>query len=225
MIKDPTLGGTTSTKGTKTEVVRRVFSMREFIMAVYKLDAAVVYPPALEEVKVCSKCAGPEEDSDNQLIQCVAMCDKSLFHMKCAEVDHIPGEWLCAPCIKDGVYVIKFVLDKRIQNGTTWYKVVWLGHEQGQPEWQKVKDVPPGSRYLINDFNAERRRIASEGGGDGFGGDDEGSGSHHLLNSKVAKNFGDGAIFYDHACDLRGTTLCRGGSISSTKTATRRTLS
>ena len=76
-----------------------------------------------------------------------------------------------------------------------WYLVTWLGYEDKPPTWQNVKDVPEGSRDLINNYNARLRQEASLGGaGEG----EARSSAHPLIGSEIAKDFGENCIYVGH---------------------------
>jgi hypothetical protein len=188
--------GTVSTSGSKDDMVRRVYDMREFIIASYQLDEAAVYLPAVseEDLRVCATCGLGGGATNNPLLECVAQCKGAHNHMKCVGLDYMPVSWLCAPCIAIPVYVIRHVIGKRMSSNRTEYQVGWVGHEGDEPEWQALHDIPAGSRYLVNGHNARLRReqqAAADSGGGGGGGHS----THSFIGKKVAKDFSHGAVY------------------------------
>ena len=69
----------------------------------------------------------------------------------------------------------------------------WVGHEGEQPSWQALKDIPAGSRYLVNGYNARLRREAlGAGGAAGAGG---GGTAHTHIGKEVSRDFSHGAVY------------------------------
>ena len=194
LIKSPELGGTVSSQGSTVDVVKRVYSIRECVLTAFKVDPGVLHTPLPEEEEnMCHVCLKPSSSTADPLLECVAQCDGKYCHMRCANLDHIPTkDWLCEGCTKSGVFVVRYITDKLIAKRGTSYKVTWLNHEMEAPTWQLSRDIPPGSRGLVNAYNArlraERKDVTGSEGG-------EQSSSHVLVGSKIAKNFGDGIVF------------------------------
>ena len=186
---------TVATSGSKEDMVRRIYDMREYIIAAYKLDEAEIYPPIAldEDTRLCGTCSQGGSSVDNPLLECVAQCDKKHHHMLCASMTYVPRDWLCGSCISTGVMVIRHVIGKRIVGGRTEYQVGWVGHEGEQPSWQALKDIPAGSRYLVNGYNARLRREAlGAGGAAGAGG---GGTAHTHIGKEVSRDFSHGAVY------------------------------
>jgi len=188
--------GAVSTSGSKDDMVRRLYDMRDYIIASYKLDVAAVFPLVVSEEgsRVCATCGLGGKATDNPLLECVAQCKGAHYHMRCVGLSYMPRNWLCAPCIAVPVFVIRHVMAKRISRNTTEYKVGWVGHEGEDPTWQALHDIPTGSRYLVNGYNARLRKeeqaVADVAGGGGGGGN-----THNFVGKKVAKDFSHGAVF------------------------------
>ena len=185
--------GTVSTSGSKDDMVRRLYDMREYIVAAYKLDEAAVYPPVVseEDLHVCATCKQGGTSTNNPLLECVAQCKEPHYHMHCVDLDYMPGNWLCALCIAIPVFVIRHIIGKRMSNKRTEYQVAWVGHEIGDPEWQALRDIPEGSRYLVNGYNARLRREKQQAEEGGVGGGI----THRFVGIKVAKDFSHGAVY------------------------------
>lgn len=203
--------GTVATSGSKDDLVRRVFDMRDYICLKYRLDTADVYPPDIsaEESRTCATCGKPGSSTDNPLLVCVAHCENMHHHMTCAKLEHVPPNWLCGPCIDLPVFVIRHIVGKRFQKGRTEYLVGWVGHESEAPSWQAASDVPAGSRYLANAYNLRLRNEAllqPSGGGDV---------AHVLVGKKVAKDFSHGAVYVGYVTEHYPAQLLHDG-VSST---------
>jgi hypothetical protein len=168
--------GTVSTSGSKDDMVRRLYDMREYAIAAYELDEAAVYPQAAseEDIRVCVTCDQRGTATDNPLLECVALCKEAHYHMRCVGLDYMPGSWLCAPCIAIPVHVIRHIIGKRMSSNRAEYQVGWVGHEGDEPTWQALRDIPPGSRYLVNGYNGRLRvrreqQAAAQGAATGGG--------------------------------------------------------
>ena len=178
--------------------------MREYVIAAYELDEATVYPPAVseEDFRVCATCNQAGTATDNPLLECVAQCKEAHYRMRCVGLDYMPGSWLCAPCVAIPVHVIRHIIGKRLLNNRTEYKVGWVGHEGDEPTWQALRDIPPGSRYLVNGYNGRLRREQHAAQGAATGGGGGGSKStHRFVGKKVAKDFSHGAVYVGYVTE------------------------
>jgi hypothetical protein len=115
--------GTASTSGSKGDVVRRFYNMREYVIATYELDEAAVYPPAAseEDFRECVTCDQGGTATDNPLLGCVALSKEAHYHMRCVGLDYMPGNWLSAPCIAIPVHVIRHIIGKRMSSNWAEY--------------------------------------------------------------------------------------------------------
>jgi hypothetical protein len=68
--------GMVSTSGRKDETVRRLYDIREYIIALYKLDEEAVYLPAIskEDLRVCETCGLGGGATNKPLLEYVAQC-------------------------------------------------------------------------------------------------------------------------------------------------------
>jgi hypothetical protein len=84
--------GTASTSGCKGDMVRRLYDMREYVIAAYELDEAAVCPPAAseEEFRVRVTCDQGGTATDNPLLECVALCTKTHYHNRFVCLDYMP---------------------------------------------------------------------------------------------------------------------------------------
>jgi len=186
---------TVAVSGSKEDMVRRIFDMKEYIIAAYNLDEAEVYPPVVlvEDSHVCATCSQACVSVNNPLLECAAQCDKKHRHMLCVGLAYVPRDWLCASCVSDGVMVIRHVLGKRLVRDRTEYKVGWVGREAEDPTWQALRDIPAGSRYLVNGYNARlRSEQRSTGESTAVGSNNS---VHDLVGKEVAKDFSHGAVY------------------------------
>ena len=128
-------------------------------------------------------------------LECVAQCGNKHHHMLCANMNHVPRDWLCRSCIEAGVMIIRHVLNKRIVRGRTEYQVGWVGREDEEPTWQALQDIPAGSRYLVNGHNARLRREAATAAAGGPGGGGGNISLHSYIGKEVATDFSHGAVY------------------------------
>lgn len=191
--------GSVSASGSKDDLVRRIYDMRDFIIATeeYMIDESTVYPPVVseEERRVCSTCDMCGSSVENPLLECAAQCDQKHHHMRCAGLTYMPKDWLCAPCTASGIMVIRYILGKRIVRGRTEYKVAWVGHENEEPTWQALRGIPAGSRYLVNGYNARLRREVQQTAGPAV------TAAHSYVGKEVAKDFSHGAVFVGYVTE------------------------
>jgi hypothetical protein len=120
--------------------------------------------------------------------------------MRYVGLDYMPGSWLRASCIPIPVHVIRHIIGKRMSSNRAEYQVGWVGHEGDEPTWQALRDLPPGSRYLVNGYNG-RLRVRREQQAAALGTATGGGGSkstHRFVGKQVAKDFSYGAVYVGH---------------------------
>jgi len=100
---------------------------------------------------------------------------------------------------------IRHIIRKCIQCDRTEYLVGWVGHETDEPSWQAARDIPPGSRYLVNAYNMRLRNEAQRPIGNGGG-----SGVHLFVGKKVAKDFSHGAVYIGYVTEHYPSVLIDG---------------
>jgi len=78
-----------------------------------------------------------------------------------------------------------------------------VGHEGDEPTWQALRDIPPGSRYLVNGYNGRLRREqhAAQGAATGGGGGGGSKSTHRFVGKKVAKDFSHGAVYVGYVTE------------------------
>ena len=167
LLKSDKMGATISIQGDTSELVKRVFSNIDFAIEVFSLSRNDVFPaPSLGAPEtLCCICSCSSSDTDNPIIICDAATEctgGNNFHIRCLNILYVPnGDWLCYECIKSGFFIISKVIDKKVVKNETFYLVSWVGFLE-EPTWQRLKDIPPGSRIKINDYNAHVRAISSQ---------------------------------------------------------------
>ena len=80
-----------------------------------------------------------------------------------------------------------------------------MGGARGRDEqtWQALRDIPPGSRYLVNGYNGRLRREqhAAQGAATGGGGGGGSKSTHRFVGKKVAKDFSHGAVYVGYVTE------------------------
>jgi len=61
---------------------------------------------------------------------------------------------MCGP---EGHLVMIGVIGKKMHANRTYYLVVWQGVDE--PTWQAYANIPEGSRYLVNQYNRNNKRL------------------------------------------------------------------
>ena len=161
------MGATMSIQGDTSELVKRVFSNIDFAIEVFSLTRTDVFLVSSLGVPdmLCSICSCGCADIDNPIIICDAATECTggkIFHIRCLTLSYVPnGDWLCSECIKSGFFIINKVIDKKVVKNETFYLVSWVGFLE-EPTWQRLRDIPPGSRIKINDYNARVRTFNNQ---------------------------------------------------------------
>jgi hypothetical protein len=114
--------GMVSTSGRTDETVRRLYDIREYIIALYKLDEAAVYLPAIleEDLRVCATCGLGGGATNKPLLEYVTQCESAHNRMKCVGLDFMPVSWLCAQCIAIPVYMIRTSACRATRRNARW---------------------------------------------------------------------------------------------------------
>jgi hypothetical protein len=94
-------------------------------------------------------------------------------------------------------------------NNRTEYQLGWVGHEGGEPTWQALRDIPPGSGYFVNGYNRRLRahreqQAAAQGTATGGGGIKS---THRFVGKQVAKDFSHGAVYVGYVTVATPTGL------------------
>ena len=98
-------------RGTKMELVERLYGQRDFLLEMFQLDRLQVYPSATRTVAQaevdddieCEVCRGKSYTSDNPIILCdVSHSSDRGYHIGCLTppLGYVPeGDWLCPQCV------------------------------------------------------------------------------------------------------------------------------
>ena len=168
-------------RGTKNELLQRIYQEREFIVTQLSLDAdellnldndpyGGVQGDGNDDPIVCEVCKeGPLPSS------AIVKCDgehefETGYHISClpkvqndAEEWVLPTvsdthEWLCPVCVINGVLIIEAVKDKRIKRGKTEYLVSYTSSADAWQSWSHLSNCGPIIKRLVRDYNLAHRK-------------------------------------------------------------------
>ena len=163
-----------SSLGSKKVLIERIYEHHDVLISFLRFDKSKVCVPLLPVDEnaaadiACATCGLATSDTDDPII----LCDNTThdppvgFHIKCIGLDHVPpGDWLCSCCIASELGTIERVIDKKKESGVVWYLCKWHGYSDQDNSWQRFKEIPEGSRSLVNDYNRNVARAPAAGSG------------------------------------------------------------
>ena len=177
LLSDPRLE--LNARGTKLELMERLFESRAFIITQLGLSAehingadpfGGVQGIEDDDPITCQVCeGGPSEE--NPIIKCDGQHEFEVgYHLCCLPSIMIGGvltppampaaedDWLCPSCINAGLCIIQAVKGKRKHKSRVQYLVSYVGCADDQDRWedfQHLKEIAH-VRDLIRQFNLQR---------------------------------------------------------------------